>query len=73
VVEAVGGTERSPLMVRPVHLVEKVCAQFKNEVKKDAKRWVLDSRASNHMVGSERYSPSSTPISTIWSSLVMVQ
>jgi hypothetical protein len=31
-------------MVRTVHLVEeKVYAQFNNEVKKEGKRWVLDS------------------------------
>jgi hypothetical protein len=33
-----------------VHLVEeKVFAHFNDEVKKDCKRWVLDSGASNHM------------------------
>jgi hypothetical protein len=35
-----------------VHLVEeRVFAHFNDEVKKDVKRWVLDSVASNHMTG----------------------
>jgi hypothetical protein len=36
----------------PVHLVEKkVFTHFSNEEKKESKRWVLDSGASNHMTG----------------------
>jgi hypothetical protein len=35
-----------------VHLLEeKVFAHFSDEVKKESKRWVLDSGASNHMTG----------------------
>jgi hypothetical protein len=50
--EVAGGTERSSLTARTVHLVEeKVFAQFNDEVKKEIKRWFLDSGASNHMTG----------------------
>jgi hypothetical protein len=36
----------------PVHLLEeKVFTHFSDEVKKESKRWVLDSGASNHMTG----------------------
>jgi hypothetical protein len=41
-----------PSTMSRVHLVEeKVFAQFKDEVKKDSKRWVLDGGTSNHMMG----------------------
>jgi hypothetical protein len=50
-VGTVRATERSPSTVRPVHLVEEVFAQFNDEVKKEGKRWVLDSGASSHMTG----------------------
>jgi hypothetical protein len=49
--EAAGVTKRSSLTARPVHLVEKVFAHFNDEVKKEGKKWVIDSGASNHMIG----------------------
>jgi hypothetical protein len=45
-------TRLSTAASSPVHLVEeRVFAHFNDEAKKDVKRWVLDSEASNHMTG----------------------
>jgi hypothetical protein len=49
-VQATGAAGITTSTARQVHLVEeKVFSHFNDEVKKNGKRWVLDSGASNHM------------------------